>query len=123
NGVQQLPQTQVGKTTFYKDDENPPTPTQKMAVKQLLGIASIAYEPNQEGSSIPALIQHLKELAGQCGGDAPLPGAPDTSHLDAFLHQSGNARFRAVADDHPRLKADLEAWQATANRRAEREGD
>jgi hypothetical protein len=123
NGVQQLPQTQVGKTTFYKDDDDPPTPQQRMAVKQLLTLAAIQYDSGQEAQQIPELLHRLKGFAEQCGGGPPLPDRPDTSHLDEFLQQSGNTRFCAIADDHPRLKPQLEDWQALATRRAGREAE
>jgi len=120
NGPKELPQTQIGKVTLFKEDE-PPTAKQRIAVKGLLGAAGIAYEPGQEGAQIPALLQRLKDLAGRAGGPPPLPAAPDTDHIDALLAYAGNQRFRSVADDHDRLSADLDAWRAAEQQRAKRE--
>ena len=119
-GPKELPQTQIGKVTLYKEDE-PPTVTQRLAVKGLLGAAGIAYEPGQEGAQIPALLQRLKDLAGRAGGAPPLPPPPDTDHLDALLALGGNQRFRAVADDHEPLAGDLERWTTADRQREKRE--
>ncbi len=120
-GPKELPQTQIGKVTLYKEDE-PPTVGQRLAVKGLLGAAGIAYAPGQEGAQIPALLQRLKDLAARAGGAPPLPEPPDTGHLDALLALGGNQRFRAVADYHERLSDDLDRWRSADQQREKREG-
>jgi hypothetical protein len=119
-GPKELPQTQISKVTFYKEDE-PPTVTQRLAVKGLLAAADIAYEAGQEAAQIPALLQRLKDLAARAGGAPPLPEPPGTGHLDALLMLGGNERFRAVADDHDRLSKDLDQWRAADQQREKRE--
>jgi hypothetical protein len=119
-GPKELPQTQIGKVTLYKEHA-PPSAAQRLAVRGLLTAAGISYEPSQEGAQLPALIQQLKDLAARAGGPPPLPEAPTTDHLDALLALAGNQRFRQVADDHERLSADLERWRAAAARREKRE--
>jgi len=119
-GPKELPQTQIGKVTLYKEDA-PPSAPQRLAVRGLLTAAGIPYEPGQEGAQLPALLQRLKDLAARAGGAPPLPDAPDVDHLDALLAIAGNQRFRQVADDHVRLSADLDRWRAAAARREKRE--
>jgi hypothetical protein len=119
-GPKELPQTQIGKVTLYKEDA-PPTAPQRLAVRGLLTAAGISYEPGQEGAQLAALLQHLKDLAARAGGAPPLPEAPDTGHLGALLAFAGNQRFRQVADDYERLRADLERWRTAAERRDKRE--
>lgn len=119
-GPKELPQTQIGKVTLYKEDE-PPTVGQRLAVKGLLTAAGIAYEVGQEGAQIPALLQRLKDLAARAGGPPPLPEAPGSDHLDALLALGGNQRFRAVADDYDRLSHDLDRWRAADQQREKRE--
>lgn len=119
-GAKELPQTQIGKVTLYRD-ETPPTMQQRLKVRGLLTAAGIAYESGQEGAQFSALLQQLKDLAGRAGGPLPLPAPPDTDHLDALLAVGGNQRFRDVADNHERLSADLERWQAVARQREKRE--
>jgi len=120
-GPKELPQTQIGKVTLYKEDE-PPSVGQRLAVKGLLTTAGIAYEAGQEAAQLSALLQRLKDLAGRAGGPPPLPEPPDTDHLDALLALGGNQRFRAVAGDHDRLSSDLERWRAADQQREKREG-
>jgi hypothetical protein len=121
-GPKQLPPTQIGKVTLYKEDE-PPTVSQRLAVKGLLTAADIPYETGQEGAQIPALLQRLKDLGSRAGGPPPLPAAPDTDHIDALLALGGNQRFRSVADDHTRLSEDLERWHAADQQREKREAE
>lgn len=119
-GPKELLQTQIGRVSLYKEDE-PPSVSQRLAVKGLLTASGVAYEAGQEGAQISALLQRLKDLAGRAGGPPPLPQGPDTAHIDALFALSGNQRFRAVADDHDRLSADLDAWRAVDQQRAKRE--
>jgi hypothetical protein len=120
SGPKELPQTQIGKVTLYKEDE-PPTVGQRLAIKGLLTAAGVAYEAGQEGAQIPALLQRLKDLGARAGGPPPLPEAPDTVHLDALLALGGNQRFRSVADDHQRLSGDLDKWRGADLQREKRE--
>jgi hypothetical protein len=121
-GPKELPQTQIGKATLYKEDE-PPSVTQRLAVKGLLTAAGIPYEVGQEGAQLSALLQRLKDLAMQAGGPPPLPEPPDVEHIDALLALGGNQRFRAAADAHDRLGADLEQWRAAERQRRKREDE
>ncbi len=120
SGPKELPPTHIGKVTLYKEDE-PPTVSQRLAVRGLLTTAGIAYEAGQEGPQIPALLQRLKDLADRAGGPPPLPEPPDTDHIAALLAFGGNQLFRAVADDHDRLRQDLDRWRSADRQREKRE--
>ncbi len=121
-GPRELPPTQIGKATLYKEDE-PPTVRERLAVKGLLTAAGVSYEPGQEGAQIPALLQHMKELALRTGGAPPLPEVPDVDHVDALLSLSGNQQFREVANSHDRLTKDLDEWRAAGEKREQRESE
>ncbi|MGN6258091.1 MAG: BREX system P-loop protein BrxC [Solirubrobacterales bacterium] len=121
-GPKQLPQSQIGKVTLYKEDD-PPSVEQRLAVRGLLTAAQVPYEEGREGAQIPALLQRLKDLAGSAGGAPPLPEPPATGYLDALLGLGGNERFKAVAGEHERLAGDLAAWKAAAARREKREAE
>jgi hypothetical protein len=122
SGPKELPPTQIGKVTFYKEDE-PPSVGQRIALKGLLTAAGIPYEAGQEGAQVPALLQRLKDLGARAGGSPPLPEPPDTAHVEALLSLGGNQRFRAVADDHARLRDDLERWLGMDRTREKREAE
>ena len=109
----QLEPRQIARTTFYKEDA-PPSATQRMAVRGLLTTAEIKYENGQEQVQIPALLQHLIDLAAAAGGQPPLPEAPDTAHIRDLQALSGNQQFHAVADAHSRLKDDLDGWRSSS---------
>ena len=119
-GPKELPPTQIGKVMLLKEDA-PPTTQQRLAVRSLLTETGLPYEPGQEGAQIPALLQHVKELARQVGGAPPLPEPPDTDHISALQALGGNQLFLAVADDRDRLSDNLNQWSTTADQRAKRE--
>jgi len=118
--AKQLEPRKISTTTFRKEDA-PPTMQQRLAVRNLLTTAKIGYDNGQEHVQLSALLQRLRDLAEQAGGPPPLPEPPDVSLIDELSGLVGNEQFRAVADDHERLKGDLEAWSAAARRREERQ--
>ena len=93
---EELPATQIGKAVFFKEDE-PPSMAERMAVRGLLTEAKIPYTTGQEGAAISGLLQHLLDLAGGSGGEAPLPPRPDTTHIEGIEALAGNQQFRDVA--------------------------
>jgi hypothetical protein len=119
-GPKELPATQIGKATFYKEDE-PPTLKERLAVKGLLTEAGVSFVPGEEGAAISGLLQHLADLAARSGGPAPLPEPPDTTHLDGLTALAGNQQFRAVAEQAEQLRQDLSMWAADSDRRGHRE--
>jgi len=120
NGAKELPATQIKKAVFYKEDE-PPTTNERMAVRGVLTEAKIAYESGQEAASISGLLQKLLDLATRCGGPAPLPASPDTSHIDGLQALAGNQQFREIAKQSEQLRQGIGAWTATAKERDDRE--
>lgn len=122
SGPRELPPNQIGKVTLYKEDE-PPTVSQRLALKGLLTSADVPYEPGQEDAQLGALLQRLKDLGSQAGGPPPLPEPPDADHISAFAALAGNQRFRAVADDHDRLRDNLTRWRAAVEQRERREAE
>lgn len=121
-GPKELPATQIGKATFFKEDE-PPSATERMAVRGVLTEAKVPYDAGQEAVSISGLIQHLTDLAARAGGPAPLPEPPDTSHVAALNAVAGNQQFRAVALAAEQLRQDIKLWTAAADQREARLSD
>ena len=120
DGPEDLQPSQIGKTTFYKEDE-PPSTDQRLAVRGLLAAAGLRYEPGREQAQVPSLLQALTDRASAAGGEPPLPEVPDTSHIEILRALAGNQQFRCVADAHKRLKADLATWEDAIRRRDERQ--
>lgn len=119
-GAKELPPTQIGKATFYKEDE-PPSTAERMAVRGLLTEAKVPYATGQEGSAISGLLRHLMDLANRSGGPAPLPAPPNTAHLDGLAALAGNQQFRAVADAAEQLRQHMGMWSAASEKRTARE--
>jgi hypothetical protein len=119
-GPKELPATQVGKATFFKEDE-PPTKQEQLMVRGVLTEAKVPYTPGKEGAAISGLIQHLLDLASRAGGPPPLPAPPDTSHLDGIAGLAGNQQVRAVAQHAEKLRQNVTTWSALGAHRATRE--
>jgi hypothetical protein len=119
-GAKELPATQIGKATFYKEDE-PPSTSERMAVRGVLTEAKVPYTTGQEGAAISGLLQHLADLAARAGGPAPLPEAPDTKHIEGLTALAGNQQFRAVAQTAEQLRQDITIWSSASEKRASRE--
>jgi len=120
-GPKELPATQIGKATFFKEDE-PPSTSERMAVRGVLAEAKVvSYTPGQEGAAISGVLQHLVDLAKSAGGNAPLPEAPNTAHIDDLRALAGNEQFRAVAHASEQLRQDIGVWSSASEKRADRE--
>ena len=119
-GAKELPATLIGKATFFKEDE-PPSTSERMAVRGVLTEAKVAYATGHEGAAISGLLQHLADLAARAGGPAPLPERPDITHLDGLTALAGNQQFRAVAQTAEQLRQDIRAWASASGQRGQRE--
>jgi hypothetical protein len=121
-GAKELPPTQIGKSTFYKEDA-PPTTPERLAVRGLLGDAGVHYVSGQEGAAISGLLQHLMGLAHRAGGSTPLPPPPDIDHLSSLMGLAGNQQFREVAKAAEQLRQDISVWTAEVEQCADREAE
>jgi hypothetical protein len=120
DGPKELPATQVGRTTFHKEDE-PPTKQEQLKVRGILADAKVPYTAGKEGAAISGLIQHLFGLASRAGGPPPLPAPPDTSHLDGIAALTGNQQVRSVAEHAEELLQNVNTWSVAGAQRTDRE--
>jgi len=120
SNAKELPATLIGKATFFKDDD-PPTTTERLAVKGVLTEAKIQYTPGLEGAAISGLVQHFSDLAARAGGAAPLPECPDIKLVQGFAALAGNQQFREVARVAEQLRQDNSGWSALSSIRPARE--
>ena len=119
-GAKELPATQIGKTTFYKEDK-PPTATERMTVRRVLVEANVHHTAGQEAAEISGLLEHIVNLAERAGGPAPLPLTPDTAHLEDLQALAGNQQFRAVAEVAEQLRQNIEDWSAAGDQKENRQ--
>jgi len=120
DGPKELPATQIGKSTFFKEDE-PPTKQEQLAVRGVLTEAGVPYTSGKEGAAISGLLQHLLALAAHAGGPPPLPEVPDTTHLAGIAALAGNQQVRAVAEHAEQFRQDIKSWSSAGEQRAARE--
>lgn len=120
DGPKELPPSQVGKATFFKEDP-PPSIQEQLAVRGLLTAAKVPYTSGKEGAAISGLLQHLVEAAARAGGAAPLPAPPSTDHVQALAGFAGNQQIREVAEQSEQLRQDLQQWEDKAAERTARE--
>lgn len=119
SGPKELPATQIGKATFYKEDE-PPTAHERFAVRGLLTAAGVAYTDGQEGAAISGLLKAVADLSQQAGGQPPLPVIPEATYLAELQQLAGNALVKQTAEKHSEIKADIERWKSLAAGRQSR---
>ncbi len=118
--AKELPTPQIGKTTFYKEDE-PPSALERMAVRGVLTEANISYTSGQEDLAISDLLKSLIALSECAGGSAPLPQPPDTTYVKNLSTLAGNKLFRAVAQGAEQLRQDIRCWTSAKGERCQRE--
>ena len=120
-GPKELPQTQIGKVTLYKEDA-PPTcaaaPRRARAPDR--GRESPTSRVRRERSSLPS-SSSSRTLPPAPAVRRPFPKHRTPTTSTRCWRSAGNQRFRQVADEHERLSADLERWRAAAARREKRE--
>ena len=114
NGVQvsaaQVDQSKIG-TTEFRSEVAVVTMAQRIAVRGLLQSAAIGHTQGSEALALPTLLSHIKTLAKEAGGDAPLPPVSNTSHLDDLLTKTGNELLLAVYNDKDRLSKEIKEWK------------
>lgn len=117
--AKQIPQGQIGVTTFYSESFILTT-VQRIGLRKLIQDVGLTAKPDQEAAGVQSALQRLRDRAAEAGGAEPLPLPPDTAHVTALLDLSGNEQLARVYEARDRLKADYDAWQALAGRKEER---
>ena len=120
-GPKELPQTQIGKVTLYKEDE-PPTrqPAPRRARAPDRGRHRLrAGSGGRAAPCPPPAAQGPCRPRRRCRRRSPNHRTPTTStRCWRSEETSGSAQ---VADDHERLSADLERWRAADQQPEKRE--
>ena len=117
--ARQIPQSQIGVTTFYRESFILTT-GQKIGLRKLIQDVGLTIKPDQEAAGVQSALQRLRDLAADAGGDEPLPLPPDTAPIVALQNLSGNEQLVRVFEARDGLQADYHRWQALADRKEER---
>ena len=104
-----LDQGKVANTDFRVESATIDT-RQRLKLRSLFQAAEIECKPNEESEAAGRLLHKLETLARKAGGDAPLPGHPDTCHLSELQSLAGNEQLLGVLDRHDELVANFEDW-------------
>ena len=117
--AKQIPQSQIGVTTFYSETFILTT-TQKIGLRKLIQDVGLTAKPDQEAAGIHSALQRLRDLAADVTGPEPLPLPPDTAAIEALQALAGNEQLVRVYEARDGLLADYLRWQALADRKEER---
>ena len=83
---------------------------QRLRLRKLFQTTDIACKPNEEGAAAAELLDKLREMARNAGGDAPLPATPKVEHLADIQSLSGNEQLLAVLERHDELAGNFKDW-------------
>lgn len=87
----------------------------RIKLRGLFQTAGISCKPNEEGSAAGLFLQKAWDLAGQAGGEPPLPEQPDSKHITDLQALAGNEQLDGILKDHDRLKQNIEDWTVAAD--------
>jgi len=105
----------------FKTDAPPVTIQQKMKIKGVCAAVGITNVGNDDLDAKAAeALRKLIEIAGQGGGEAPLPAPPTVLHIKAILGTMGNAMLAEIDTAADKLKADAENWKKLADLKQKR---
>jgi hypothetical protein len=105
----QLDQAKVSGTDFRVESATIDT-RQRLKVRKLITTAGVACKPNEEAAAAGDFLSKLSDLARSAGGEAPLPGRPDTTHLLDLQSLAGNEQLLGILNRHDELLQNIEDW-------------
>lgn len=83
-----------------------------------LGLLSVSNE--ELPGAVPRVLEMLRRLGTEAGGEAPLPVPPATTHINELAALAGNEQLVAVHGERATLKKNYDEWTATKQRIDER---
>lgn len=107
--VKNFERTQIS-TTNFRQEAIVISAAQKIQLRKMLTGMDIPNRNGEEGAAIPALLQKLRDLALQAGGEPPLPEQPSTSLLEELQSLGGNEQFVRVVEARDTLSACFIGW-------------
>src|SRR5258707_10795789 len=93
----QLDQNRIPKAEFRPEKTNISL-EDRLKLRKLFQKLEINCKSGEESDKAPDFIRAALSLAGEAGGDAPLPTAPSVSGLQDIQNQVGNERLAGLRD-------------------------
>ena len=103
----------ITKTTF-RVENNPPTVTQRIKIRQLLQKLGVIAKSNEEALSVPKFLEELKNLADRSGGESPKPVRPDARLIEDIRLSGGNEQLHILYNQSDEISNWIEEWKDRA---------
>ncbi|MBD3216401.1 MAG: BREX system P-loop protein BrxC [Candidatus Lokiarchaeota archaeon] len=118
----QLDQAKISVTDFRVETTTLST-RDRIKLRQLFQSVGIQCASNQEAAAAGPYLAKLEELAGNAGGNPPLPSSPSIAHLESLRGLEGNEQLTAILEKASELSANAQQWQELADRATDRMSD
>ncbi len=118
--ARQLDQNKIARAEF-RVERVTLSASDKLKLRQLLQVLEITAKNEDLADRAREFVQKALTLAGDAGGEAPLPVRPSTVELEDMGKQSGTDLLSALLQRSESLKAQIAAWQAARKQILERE--
>jgi len=119
-----VPAKEIGSKNLGRIDfggeASPPPPEDRLAIKGLCASAKITLGNLSDIELATKLIDQLKIIVSQTGGDAPLPERSSPQYLTELRQYSGNDLIKAIARKHTEIDQDIKEWQKVIKKIEER---
>jgi hypothetical protein len=105
----QLDQAKISVTDFRAETATI-NAKEKIKLRKLFQAAGIDCKPNEETAKASVFLTRLAELADRSGGNAPMPAAPTTAHLDTLRGFGGVEQLAEILKSHDTLAQQAKDW-------------
>ncbi len=111
--ARQMRQNEIGSVEFRPQSIQPKM-ADRLAVRGLAQHLGHKIQGHDDLELTALVLESLHQLAGDAGGDAPLPPRPSTERLRDLEARAGNAQLVAVAAARGELEELAAAWTSAA---------
>jgi hypothetical protein len=108
----QLDQNRIPKAEFRLEKTNVSL-DDRLKLRKLFQALEITCKAGEESDKAPDFIRAALALAGEAGGDAPLPPQPSVADLQDIQNKVGNDRLAGLRDISDALTTRISDWKKT----------